>query len=144
MKQSIREIMTRRVASVSPEQSIIEAAKLMNEFNVGSVPVVDNNQIRGILTDRDIVIRAVAEGKDISKVKAQEVMSNKVITASPEMDVHEAAEVMAKNQIRRLPVVETEQLVGMVALGDLAVVNIYQNEAGEALSDISIPARPLM
>ncbi|AQS60484.1 CBS domain-containing protein [Desulforamulus ferrireducens] len=135
--------MTRNVTTVTPEQSIQEAAQLMSQQNIGSLPVVKNGHCVGIITDRDIALRAVSQGHSPQSTTVGSVMSSGVVTASPEMDVHEAAHLMAEQQIRRLPVVENGQLTGIVALGDLATQNIYQNEAGEALSSISVPSSPI-
>ncbi|MBN6188212.1 CBS domain-containing protein [Aneurinibacillus sp. BA2021] len=138
MSQRLQDIMTRQVATVQPHQTLEEAARIMNDYNVGAVPVVENGQCVGMITDRDIAIRAAAQNRD-SQTQVRNVMTHNIVTASAQMDVHEAADLMAKNQIRRLPVVDNNQVVGIVALGDLAVENIYQNEAGDALSSISMP-----
>lgn len=138
---SIREIMTKNVASVTPNTSIQEAAKIMSEHNVGSLPVVENGQIRGIITDRDITLRSTADGKSGSE-PVSHVMTSHIVSGNPDMSVDEAAQLMAQNQIRRLPIVENNNLVGIVALGDLATQNIYQNEAEQALSSISTPSEP--
>lgn len=143
MSQKLREIMTQNVATVSPQQSVQEAAQLMSQHNVGSIPVVQNGNVVGIVTDRDIALRAVSQGQAPASTTVQSVMSSNLITGTPEMDVHEAANLMSENQIRRLPVVNNGQLTGIVALGDLATQNIYQNEAGEALSEISVPSSPM-
>ena len=141
MSQTLRDIMTTNVVSVSPQQSIQEAARLMREHNVGALPVVENGQLKGIITDRDITIRSTAQGQE-DNTPVSQVMSSSTVEASPDMDVHEAAQLMAQHQIRRLPVVENNRLVGMVALGDLATGNIYQHEAQETLADISEPTEP--
>jgi CBS domain-containing protein len=111
--------------------------------NIGSVPVVENGRVRGMVTDRDLVLRALAEQKN-EQVTVGEVMTNQVVTGTPEMSVDEASSLMAQNQIRRLPVVENNQLVGMVSLGDMAVRQPHVNEAGQALSNISEPSSPQM
>ncbi|MBO8137557.1 MAG: CBS domain-containing protein [Desulfotomaculum sp.] len=134
--------MTENVATVSPQQTVAEAAQIMSRYNVGSVPVVQNGKPVGMLTDRDITLRVSAQGQDANTTQVQSVMSSGVMTGTPEMDVHEAAKLMSQNQIRRLPVVQNGQVAGIVSLGDLAVKNIYQNEAGEALSNISKPSSP--
>lgn len=144
MGKSIRDIMTSSVATVSPQQSVKEAAQIMSQYNVGSIPVVDNGNCIGIVTDRDIALRSASQGLDPQATAVQSVMSTGLVTGAPEMAVHEAASLMAEKQIRRLPVVENGQLTGMVALGDLATTNIYQNEAGEALSGISESDVPTM
>jgi len=143
MSQTLRDVMTTNVVSVSPQQSIQEAARLMREHNVGSLPVVENGQLRGIITDRDITIRSTAKGQE-DQTPVAEVMTSSTVEGSPDMDVHQAAQLMAQHQIRRLPVVENNRLVGMVALGDLATESIYQDEAQEALADISSPSEPRM
>ncbi|MDA8352057.1 MAG: CBS domain-containing protein [Firmicutes bacterium] len=139
----LRQIMTQSVASVSPQDNVYKAASLMKQHNIGAVPVVENGQIRGMVTDRDLVLRALADQQN-EAVSVGEVMSNQVVSGSPDMTVGEASQLMAQNQIRRLPVVENNQLVGMVSLGDLAVRNTLSNEAGQALSNISKPSSPQM
>jgi CBS domain-containing protein len=141
MAQTLRSIMSNNVVSVSPTQTVQEAAALMSQYNVGSIPVVENGQIRGIVTDRDITLRSTAQGQD-GATPISQVMTSNLVQGTPEMDVHEAATLMSQNQIRRLPVVDNNQVVGMVALGDLATENIYQNEAEQALSSISTPSKP--
>jgi len=113
----------------------------MRDLNIGAVPVVDGERPVGIITDRDIVLRCVAEEKDATKVKASEIMTKKLITVNPEINVKEAAKIMAEHQIRRLPVVENGKLVGIVSLGDLATKPNFSDEAGEALTNISIPVK---
>jgi CBS domain-containing protein len=141
MADTIRDVMTTNIASVSPNQTVQEAAAIMSEFNIGSLPVVENGQVRGIITDRDITLRTTAQGMD-GKTPVSQCMSTNLVQGNPNMDVHEAANLMAQRQVRRLPIVENNQLVGMVALGDLATRDIYQNEAGQALSNISVPSKP--
>lgn len=143
MSQTVRDVMTTNVISVSPHQTVQEAAQLMKEHNVGSLPVVENGQLKGIITDRDITIRSTAQGK-ADQTRVSEVMTSSTVQVSPDMDVHRAAQLMAEHQVRRLPVVENNRLVGMVALGDLATEEIYQDEAQEALSQISSPSQPKM
>ncbi len=144
VQQQLGQIMTKNVVTVGPQQSVAEAAQKMSQYNIGSVPVVENGQIVGILTDRDIALRSTSKGLDPNNTKVDSVMSKDIITGSPQMDVHEAANIMKNKQIRRLPVVDNNQLTGMVSIGDLATTDIYQNEAGEALTGISEPSTPLM
>ncbi|WP_100404957.1 CBS domain-containing protein [Bacillus solitudinis] len=136
MAQSLTNLMSTNVITVTPEQTIQEAASLMKQNDIGSIPVVENGQLVGIITDRDITLRATAEGNQTNE-SIRECMSTNITTASSSTDAHEAASMMAQHQIRRLPVVDNGQLVGMVALGDLALENVYQNEAGDALTNIS-------
>ncbi|RCW65868.1 CBS domain-containing protein [Saliterribacillus persicus] len=135
--QNLGQVMSSDVISVAPNQSIQEAATLMAEHNLGSLPVVQNGELVGIITDRDITLRSTAHGGD-THTSCSECMSSSIVSCESTMDVHEAATIMAQNQIRRLPVVENGKLVGMVALGDIATNEAYADEAEEALSDISL------
>jgi len=140
---TLQDIMTSNVVTVSPQQTVEEAAQIMSQYNIGSVPVVQNGQCVGIVTDRDITLRTTAKGQTAQSTKVESIMSRNVITGTLQMDVHEAADLMTQNQIRRLPVVDdNNQLRGIVALGDLAVKDIYEDEAGDALSNISKPSSP--
>jgi len=140
----IGDIMTRDVRTIDRNSTVEQAARMMKELNVGSIPVTENGNVIGIITDRDVVLRNVADERTAADTRVEEVMSKTVVTATPDMDVHRAADLMAQNQIRRLPVVENDRMVGIVSIGDLAVRNIYENEAGEALSSISKPSRPTL
>ncbi|MFC4076945.1 CBS domain-containing protein [Salinithrix halophila] len=131
----MRDIMTTQVATVTPQDNIQQAAGLMKQHNVGVIPVVENGVLRGVVTDRDLVLRSVADNNGAATVA--EVMTTDVITADPTMTVDEASRLMAERQIRRLPIVENNQLVGIVALGDLAARQQHAGEAGVALSNIS-------
>jgi CBS domain-containing protein len=122
----------------SPSQSLAEAADVMKDEDVGSVPVVDDGRLVGILTDRDIVIRAVAERRDPQAVKVDEVASRELVTVEPEQDLDEALTLMARHQVRRLPVVEGGQLVGMIAQADVALEE-KEKKVGEVIEEISKP-----
>lgn len=139
----VKELMSKNIASVTPDTPIVEVAKIMKKMNIGSVPVCDGDRIIGILTDRDIVLRDVAMGKNVEGVTAKDVMTVGISTAEPEMDIHEAAKLMSDKQVRRLPVVDDDRLVGMLALGDIAVRTKLEDNAGDALSDISKPTHTL-
>lgn len=132
----IKEIMTTDVKTLSSDDSISEAANIMKSLDIGAVPVVRDNMPIGIVTDRDIIVRGVADGKSSSDAVSS-IMTTDVITVTPDADVHEAADIMAARQIRRLPIVQDKLLVGIVAIGDMAVESIFENEAGEALHSIS-------
>jgi len=139
----VRDIMTKHVFAVDSQSPINEVAKQMKDLNVGSIPVCSNgNNPVGIVTDRDIVIRGIVENVDYSS-SVDKVMSKELIWIGPDAHAHEAARLMSENQIRRLPVVENGKIIGMLAIGDLAVRNIYVDDAGKALSDISTPSRPM-
>jgi CBS domain-containing protein len=135
----IVEVMTREVHTCNTKDPIVKAAQQMEQYNVGPIPVLDDQgRLCGLITDRDIVIRGVAKGKDLTKTTCEELMSNELTCCGPDTDIHKAADIMADHQIRRLPVVdEQKRLIGICAIGDLAVRNIYINESGQALSEIS-------
>ena len=137
----IRELMTTDIITCTPSTPVMEVARHMKNNDIGSVPVVENRRLVGMVTDRDIVIRCIALGMDPNKAQASECMTKNPVTVTPESDAHEASRLMSEEQIRRLPVVENGNLVGICALGDLAVVDIHVNEAGDALSGISEQSR---
>lgn len=134
--RNIRDIMTKDVETCSLLDNVFEVAVKMKELNVGAIPIVNDGILAGMITDRDIVIRGIAE-KHPPSSKVESVMSNHLITATPEMSTQDAAKLMAKHQIRRLPVVENEKLVGIVALGDLAINEMTDEQAQHALTEIS-------
>lgn len=135
----VRDIMARDVACLNADDSIEQAAVLMKQYNIGSVPICMRNQVIGIVTDRDIALRAVAEGQESTQT-VEDVMTRNPIVATPQMDVHEAARIMSEHQIRRLPVVENDgHLIGIVALGDISLQPELQEDAEQALQNISMP-----
>lgn len=138
----VKDIMTGDVAQVAPSATIYEAAQLMQKHNIGSVPVCDNNTVIGIVTDRDIVVRNIANGNDPKNAMVQDVMTPNVATVTPETEVKDLGQIMASKQVRRIPVVDNNSLVGMVAMGDLAVNGLYDAEVAKSLAEISIPAKP--
>ncbi|MGB8001599.1 MAG: CBS domain-containing protein [Anaerobacillus sp.] len=133
---NLQNLMSKNIVSVTPEQSIQEAAALMNQHNIGSLPVITNGQLCGMVTDRDITTRATATGGN-ADCQVSQCMSDNIVSATSNMSAEEAAALMAQNQIRRLPIVENNQVVGMVSLGDFATKTSDQQEAGTALSSIS-------
>ena len=135
----IRDIMSRQVASLNTDDSVERAAQLMKDYNVGSIPICTQNSVVGIVTDRDIALRAVARGEDGSQ-QVKDVMTSNPVVGTPDMDVHDAVRIMSENQIRRLPIVENNSLVGMVSLGDISVEPRLQDNAEIALKNISKPA----
>lgn len=140
---SVQDIMTTDVQTCSLNDNVDEVARKMRDYNIGIIPITDSSQqCVGIITDRDIVIRGVAENQDGS-AQVEDVMSNDLVVGTPSMSIDQAAQVMAERQIRRLPVVDQQKLLGVVALGDLAVRRDLANEAGQALSEISSPTRQL-
>ncbi|MBU3191105.1 CBS domain-containing protein [Clostridium bowmanii] len=136
----ISEIMTKDVVSLSVDDTVKHAAELMKEHNIGSLPVNTGEKVVGIITDRDIILRCVAEGKDLKVQKVREIMTTNPVVANENLNVDDAARIMSERQIRRLPVIENNTLVGMVSLGDLAVEPKLRGEAAGVLSEISIPS----
>jgi len=137
--KTVKDVMTSNIRVCAPHDSITTAAQIMRDVDCGSVPVCEGKKVVGVITDRDIVINVIADGKDASQVHCHDCMTTDVVTCSSTTDVHEAARLMAQHQIRRIPVVDNGELVGICAIGDLAKENIYVNEAGAALSEISEP-----
>ncbi|MDR7314171.1 CBS domain-containing protein [Brevibacillus nitrificans] len=138
--RTLREIMTKDIATVTLKDNVYEVACKMRDWNVGVIPVVDEkNDVIGIITDRDIVIRGLAE-KHEGSTATEVVMTRDIILGQPGMTVDEAAKIMAQHQIRRLPVVENGKLVGIVALADMAIRQVHHDEASDALQEISEPA----
>lgn len=133
----LKDIMTTNAECSEPSAPIAEIAGKMRDYNVGSIPVCENGKLTGIVSDRDIVIRCVAENE--TDAAARDIMSTQMVTGRPDMSAEEAGDLMAEHQIRRLPIVEDDRLVGIVALGDLSVSHADE-KAGEALSEISKPA----
>ena len=134
----VRDLMNPSVVSITPGESAALAARLLSRHNLGSLPVCgEDGGLRGVVTDRDIVLRCVAAEEDPAQTPVREIMTRRPASIGPEAACRSAAQLMAKNQVRRLPVVEGEKLVGMVSLGDLAKCHSYDMEAAEALSEIS-------
>lgn len=138
--EKVGDIMNTDVETISPDATIEEAAQQMRDGDYGVLPVGDDENLIGIITDRDIAIRAVAEGKDVD-TPVSEVMSEGVVYANEDDSVEEAAQIMSDHQIRRLPVVDSDnKLVGIVSLGDFAVEVSDLGPVAEAMSKISAPA----
>lgn len=138
----VSELMNSSVVSISPDEPATLAARLLYRHNIGSLPVVTSDgRLRGIITDRDIVLRCVAAENDPSTTPVREIMSRSLITVTPGDDVREVTKCMAVGQVRRLPVVEDGKIVGMLSLGDMAKTHQYDMEASKALSEISSNVR---
>ncbi|NLM62190.1 MAG: CBS domain-containing protein [Clostridiales bacterium] len=134
----VKELMSTGVVTVTPGETAVRAAHLMARHNIGALPVCDlDGKLKGILTDRDIVLRCIAADNDPENTQVSDIMTKNVITISPEEDIRKASKLMADYQIRRLPVIENEQVVGMLSLGDLARTQKFDMEASKALSEIS-------
>src|SRR4051795_7830085 len=134
----LKDVMTREIEVISPEASIEEAARKMDALNVGPLPVCDGNRLVGMVTDRDITVRATAAGKDPRTARVREAMSTDVLYCFDDQDVSEAARLMESQQVRRLPVVDhSRRLVGIVSLGDLATATRDSRLSGEVLERVS-------
>lgn len=134
--EKIRDIMTDEVECCTLLDNVYEVAVKMKVLNVGAIPIVDNEKLVGMITDRDIVIRGIAE-KHPPSSKVEDIMSHDLVTISPDATSEEAVQLMAEHQIRRLPVVENDKLVGIVSLGDFAIRELTDHQAKEALTQIS-------
>lgn len=138
----IRDLMNPSVVSITPRESAALAARLLSRHNLGALPVCgEDGCLRGMVTDRDIVLRCVAAEEDPAQTQVKDIMTRRCASVSPGDDPREAARLMAARQIRRLPVVEDGRVVGMVSLGDLARSRSFGMEASKALSEISDPVR---
>jgi CBS domain-containing protein len=136
----VKEVMTQHVSVVAPDTQIPEIARKMRDEDIGSMPVVENERLVGMVTDRDIVIRTVAEGQDIRTATARETMSPRILYCFDDQTVEDVLENMGEQQIRRLPVVDRDKrLVGVVSLGDLS--KAAKRKAGDALKEISQPTQ---
>jgi CBS domain-containing protein len=141
LMQTVRDVMTTNVEYCTPLDNVYEVAVKMKDLNVGVIPICEDEKLIGIITDRDLVLRGYAE-KRSGSYQVTGVMSTDLTTVKPDTSLEEASTIMAEKQIRRLPVVENGHLVGIVALGDLAVNQMSDDRAGHALSEISEPAHP--
>jgi CBS domain-containing protein len=139
----LREIMTPDVEVVDSKAVLKEAAAKMKQLDVGVMPVCDGEKLKGMLTDRDITVRATAEGRNPSKTKVSEIMSTDLAYCFEDQEVEEAVSLMEVKQIRRLPILSRDnRLVGIVSLGDIAVHAGDKNLAGDTLQEVSEPAAP--
>lgn len=134
----LREVMTNTVVRIHPNESVSVAARMLEHYNIGMLPVCGSDgRVCGLITDRDIVTRCLAAERSPKTTAVREVMTANVIAARPDMDAALAASLMGRAQIRRLPVMENGKLCGMVSLGDLARKEETSIDAGDALSEIS-------
>ena len=137
MAKSIREVMTKKPCSIDADKPVSYAAKMMRDEDVGLAPIVEGEKLIGTLTDRDIAIRVVAEGKDPDRTKTRDVATTRLVTVDPQQDLDEALRLMAQHQVRRLPVVEEDgKLVGVVAQADVAR-EASGEQTGEVVEKIS-------
>ncbi|MCB2359487.1 CBS domain-containing protein [Clostridium estertheticum] len=136
----ISEIMTKEVISLSVDDTVERAAQIMKEYNIGSIPVnTEGRGLVGIITDRDIILRCVAEGKDIKVQKIRQIMTSNPVVGDENINVNDASRIMGERQIRRLPITSNNELIGIVTLGDLALEPNLKKETTDVLGEISIP-----
>ena len=133
MAQTVADVMTRDPVTIESSEPVAEAARRMREADAGALVVLDNGRVTGIVTDRDITIRVVAEGRDVTSTPVGEAASADVTTVAPDASIEQAVQIMRSQAVRRLPVVESDRAVGIVTLGDLAI----ERDEGSALADIS-------
>lgn len=137
MGQNIRKVMTSNPSTIEPDKNVVEAARIMKQEDAGVVPVTENGRLTGMVTDRDIAIRVVAEGKDPGSTTVGEVASTNLVTIDPQQDLDEALRLMAQHKVRRLPVVEEDgRLVGVVAQADVAREG-DDTQTGQVVQEIS-------
>jgi len=141
MAKSVRDAMTENPRSIGASASVVEAARLMRDEHIGSLPITDDEELVGMITDRDITTRVVAEAADPKMTSVGDVVSRDLISVKPDEDLEEAVQLMASHQVRRLPVVENGRLVGIVAQADVALT-LRENEqrTGELVEAISEPS----
>jgi CBS domain-containing protein len=132
----IKDVMTDRLQTCEPSTTVLEAARLMAQSDVGPIPVVEGDRPVGLVTDRDIVVRAVAEGRDPQMTTVGEIASKDLVTVEPDQSLEDALELMARRQLRRLPVVKGDKLVGIVAQADVAR-SADPRATGDVVHDIS-------
>ena len=136
----VKDLMTHDVVYADTMDSMLTVAKMMKQYDIGVVPVIeDGSKVVGMITDRDIVMGLADYNFDMANTYAHKLMSDKVYSVRPGADVTDALALMKKQQIRRLPVIEQDQLVGMLSMGDIAISDHYQTEMSDALTEISMP-----
>lgn len=134
----VSDMMSPNVVAITPEESIALAARLLYRHNIGALPVCSTDgTLKGLITDRDIVLRCVAAQQDPEETSVREIMTKGIVSLNPNDDARVASRIMAEEQVRRLPVLSDGKVVGMVSLGDLAKTQAYDMEASKALSEIS-------
>ena len=139
LARTVREIMTAEVQTARPDTPVFQVAQMMRDEDVGSIPVVDDDKLVGIVTDRDLCLQVLAEQKPQDS-PVRDFMTARPETAAPDTTIHAAAQIMQKHQIRRLPVTEEDRLVGIVSIGDLAVDTESEGLKAETLEEVSTPS----
>ncbi len=136
----IKDIMSENIVSLNTDDSIEKAAQMMRQYDIGAIPVCDDSHsLVGIITDRDITLNSVALGANANEQKICDYMTSNPVTGKPDMDIYDAIRLMSRHQIKRLPIVKNNNLVGIVSLGDISQEPILEDNAGVALKNISEP-----
>ena len=134
----VRHVMSEDIKTAKPDMTAADAAGLMRNFDVGVVPVVDDDdKLMGLVTDRDLVLRVIADREDPISVRLGDIVTRSLVSTTPDMNISDARDLMAEHQIRRLPVMKDDQLVGIVSLGDIALADASKRAVGEVLEDVS-------
>ena len=134
--KTARDLMTSPAQCLSPDETLVDAARMLSKYDVGSMPVVDGESLVGVLTDRDIVISGVAKGLDLAETKVSEIATSDVVSVSPDDDAESVAKTLAERQIRRVPVVEDGKVLGVISQADVAL-ELDNSTAGEVVEGIS-------
>jgi|YelNatPaOPRAMG01_1025707.scaffolds.fasta_scaffold06123_2 CBS domain-containing protein len=135
----IKEVMNRDVIAVKPETSVREAAKVMAKYHIGSLIILEEERIAGIITEGDILRKVIVEGKDLDETKVREIMTERVFTIEPDKTIDDAVKLMTEKKIKKLPVMENEKLVGIITASDIMVVEPKLIEAIAGLISLKIP-----
>jgi CBS domain-containing protein len=133
----VRHAMTEAPQTAGPDMNAADAAALMKQLDTGVIPIAEGDELLGLVTDRDLVLRVIAERKDPTDVRLGDILTRSPVTVSPDEKISEARDLMAEHQIRRLPVVKGDRLVGILSIGDLALADASKRAVGEALEDVS-------
>ena len=137
MSLLVRHVMTEAPHTAGVDLNAFDAAGLMRQYDVGVIPVVDGEELVGLVTDRDLVVRVLAERQDASAIRLGDIVTRSPVTVTPDTKLSDARDLMAEHKIRRLPVVKGDQLVGIVSMGDIAVHDASKRAVGDALSEVS-------
>jgi CBS domain-containing protein len=137
MSMLVRHVMTESPQTISPDMTAADAAALMRSLDVGVIPLVDGGKLVGLVTDRDLALRVVAERRSGDEVTVGDIATQSPVTITPDMKLSQARDLMSQNRVRRLPVMKGEELVGIVSLGDLAVQDASERAVGQTLETIS-------
>ncbi len=133
----VRHAMTESPQTVRPDLTAGDVAALMKQLDVGVIPVAERGKLLGLVTDRDLTLRVLAERRDPTEVRVGDIMTRSPVTVTPDMKISEARALMAEHQVRRLPVMKGEEIVGILSLGDVALADASERAVGETLEDIS-------